>query len=104
MAPSPEEEVHISFTVAGRTYTVRPAEVSASLSAEFRLQAGMSFRKVIELLQSDVDLDLLRLLMFLSERQHGKQVKLADMPDFGYDVDVVFEEQAAVEDPDSPEV
>lgn len=95
----------INFQLEGKVYTIRPAEVAASLAREYRKETGGSFRSDLALLQTDADLDTLQNLIWLARRQAGEHVTLDDIDDFTYEQtsSLKFVDEEAEEDPDSPE-
>ncbi len=111
MAPAPDPgaarraAAHITISVDGTIYTMRPSELSAADGAKVRAATGMSLRSILAAAQTDPDLDVIAAVVWLARRQAGENVGFAEVAEaIGYDVKILPVETAAPEDEDSPEV
>lgn len=100
------EQAHITFELVGKQYTIRPAEIPASLAREYRRETGGPFRADVQLLANDgADIDTLQNLVWLARRQSGEKVTLDDIDDFTYEQSESLKFlDDPTEDEDSPEV
>ncbi len=111
MATAPEPgasrraDAHISISVDGTVYTMRPSELSAVDGAKVRAQTGMSLRSLLSAAETDPDLDVIAAVVWLARRQAGEKITFDEVAEaIGYDAKIAPVETAAAEDEDSPEV
>lgn len=96
----------MAVVVNGERYPLRLDALSPDEVRECRRVTGMSPQGIVRALQSDPDIDLVANLMWLSLRQRGERVTLAEVQDgVDYSADLDFDSKLADgdEDPESPE-
>lgn len=97
----------VSLTLDGKTYTVRPGDLSARIERELRREFGGSFDALRTELGRDPGLDSFATFVWLARRIDGEDVTLDDVEvsyrqflDDGFSIEVVGKPD---EEHDSPE-
>ena len=103
-------EQGLRITIGGHRYEVRHGDLSGLHSARLRREAGYSFRHLIELMESDPDLDVIGTVVWLARIIKGEAVTLDTvLGDLGYGMleDDAFDVQVVTDaeeiDPSDPE-
>lgn len=93
-----------SFYVDKRLVTFRRGEMTGLMSAKVRKETGMSFVAVLSLIETDPDMDLVAILVWVSRMQSGETVSFEDVAsEINYDTEYDFDGEAEPAEEDSPE-
>lgn len=93
----------VKITHDGEEYIVKAGDITSQIARRFRREVGMSFRAVMEELDTDPDIDSVAAIVWLARLIRGEDVALDDVS-VGYDdLDEIEVEQTGPEDEANPE-